>query len=582
MNRRTPNKHWITPSWRLCTVAGLILCVFAALLVRTAYIQVISPDMLREQGDMRIKRTLSNSVLRGMIKDRNGLEVAISVPVNTVWADPLLVRQTESLSYKREWRALAEILSIDLETLTKKVSQNPNSRFVYLARRVSPAMSDYVRHLNLPGVKLRPESKRYYPAAEVDAHLVGITNIDDMGIDGIEKLYNQELTGSEGKKRILKDAHNRIIDVLDEEAPKQAQDIYLSIDQRVQTLAYQELKKAVQYYQADSGSVVVVDVHTGELLALVNNPSYNPNNRKTMNRSALRNRAITDTFEPGSTVKPLAVLAALEFGAVDKDTVINTSPGFMQIGGRRVRDGINRGKLTIEGILQKSSNVGTTKLALSIPTEHFLDAFYNAGFGTDTGTGLLGESSGVFYDRRRWSDFELATLSYGYGLSVTPLQLARMYATIANGGIRYPLSIIKQQTSPYGERVFSEKNANMVLNMLESVVEKGGTGPKASVPGYRVGGKTGTSRKAIAGGYGSDYVAMFAGVAPISNPRLAMVVVINNPKGDKYYGGDVAAPVFSNVMGGALQLLNVPTDKGQPKEEQNVHLAKLTQERTDA
>ncbi|WP_017444406.1 peptidoglycan glycosyltransferase FtsI [Gayadomonas joobiniege] len=580
MKKRTQQKTWQTPGWRLYAVSGLILCVFAALLVRTAYIQVVSPDMLREQGDLRVKRTLSNSVLRGMIKDRNGLEVAISVPVNTVWADPKIVQQTNSFSYTREWRALAEILSLDLAQVKEKLS-NPKVRFEYLARQVSPAMAEYVRHLKLPGVKLRPESKRYYPAAEVDAHIVGITNIDDQGIDGIEKLYNQELSGTEGKKRILKDANNRVIDVLDEEAPKLAQDIYLSIDQRIQTLAYQELKKAVQYYQADSGSLVAVDVKTGELLALVNNPSYNPNNRKTLTRSAMRNRAITDTFEPGSTVKPLAVLAALEFGAVDEETVINTSPGYMQIGGRRVRDGLNRGKLTIEGILQKSSNVGTTKLALSIPTEHFLGAFYNAGFGIDTGTGLLGESAGVFYDRRRWSDFELATLSYGYGLSVTPLQLARMYATIANGGVRRPLSILRIDNPLPGERVFSEKNANLVLNMLESVVKKGGTGPKAAVEGYRVGGKTGTSRKAIAGGYGSDYVAMFAGVAPISDPRLAIVVVVNNPKGDKYYGGDVAAPVFSSVMGGSLQLLNVPTDKGEA-EPDPLQLANIKREQPDA
>ncbi|MER2491887.1 penicillin-binding transpeptidase domain-containing protein [Catenovulum sediminis] len=579
MNKRKQLKQTGTAKWRFYTVFGLIALVFSALLARTAYIQVISPDMLRAQGDMRIKRTLADSVLRGMITDRNGLELAISVPVETVWADPKKIAESNSLSKEREWRALADILSLDVAETKQRVSANPQSRFVYLARHVSPAMADYVEHLKLPGVYLRAESKRYYPAAEVNAHLVGITNIDDIGIDGIEKLFDEALTGEEGKKRILRDAKGRIIDVLEEEAPQQAKNITLAIDQRIQTLAYQELKKAVQYYQADSGSVVAVDVESGELLAMVNNPSYNPNNRKTITPSAMRNRAITDTFEPGSTAKPLAVLAALEFGSVNANTIMNTSPGWMQIGGRRVRDSKNHGELTLEGILKKSSNVGTTKLALSLPSENFLDAFYNAGFGSDTGTGLLGESSGIFYDRRRWSDFELATLSFGYGVSVTPVQLAQMYATLANGGIRRPLSILKLDEPLPGERVFSHSSANQLIRMMESVTAEDGTGKKAAVDGYRVAGKTGTSRKAVAGGYGNDYVGLFAGLAPVSNPKIALVVVINNPKGDQYYGGDVAAPVFSKVMGGALQILNIPTDKQDADE---IQLAQIKGARPDA
>ncbi|WP_016957106.1 peptidoglycan glycosyltransferase FtsI [Catenovulum agarivorans] len=578
MNKRKVQLQAGTARWRFYTVFGVISLVFCALLARAAYIQVISPDMLREQGDMRTHRTLSDTVLRGMITDRNGLELAISVPVNTVWADPKQIAQSKSLEKTREWRALADILRVDLNELTERVASNPNGRFVYLARQVSPAMADYVRHLKLPGVHLRPESKRYYPAAEVNAHLVGITNIDDIGIDGIEKLYNDALTGEEGKKSILRDAKGRIIEVLAEEESQQAKDVVLSIDQRIQTLAYQELKKAVQYYEADSGSVVAVDIESGELLAMVNSPSYNPNNRKTITAAAMRNRAITDTFEPGSSVKPLTVLAALEFGSVNANTIVNTAPGWLQIGGRRVSDsGQNHGKLTLDGVLKKSSNVGTTKLALELPTEQFLDVFYNAGFGSDTGTGLLGESSGIFYDRRRWSDFERATLSFGYGLSVTATQLAQAYATIGNGGIRRPLSILKLEQPLPGERVFSHSSSRQLLKMMEAVLDEDGSGHRAAVEGYRVAGKTGTSRKAVAGGYGNDYVGLFAGLAPISNPKLALVVLINNPKGDKYHGGEVAAPVFSKVMGGALQILNVPTDKND-----DLQLAQVKEAQNDA
>lgn len=600
MNKRKLINVNETKRWRFITVFGVIALVFICLLARTAYIQVISPDMLRQQGDLRTHRTLSDTVLRGMITDRNGLELAISVPVKTVWADPkeiynsvklklsesqgIVVDQVtkqdikSALLAKREWRALADILDSDAESLAERIINSPTSRFTYLARHVSPAMSEYVQHLKIRGVHLRPESKRYYPAAEVNSHIVGITNIDDLGIEGVEKAFDEELTGENGRKHVLRDARGRTIDVLAEEAATKAKDVVLSIDQRIQSLAYQELKKAVQYYEADSGSIVAVDVNTGELLAMVNNPSYNPNNRSTIKNSALRNRAITDTFEPGSSVKPLTVLSALEFGTADVNTLVDTSPGYIMLGGRRVKDHHNNGKLTLAEILKKSSNVGTTKLALELPKENFLDAFYNAGFGMDTGLGLVGESSGLFYDRRRWSDIELATLSYGYGLSVTPVQLAQMYATIANGGIRRPLSILKLDQPLEGERVFSHSSTRQLLKMMESVVEEDGTGHRAAVKGYRVAGKTGTSLKAKAGGYGNDYMALFSGIAPVSNPKIALVVVINNPKGDKYEGGQVAAPIFSKVMSGTLQLLNVPTDKNNKA----VSLAQVKVARNDA
>ncbi|WP_111976818.1 peptidoglycan D,D-transpeptidase FtsI family protein [Algibacillus agarilyticus] len=564
MKKRTGKpKQQQVGRWRFYVVFATVALVFFALISRAAYIQVIQPDMLRKQGDARTHRYLADNVHRGMIKDRNGLELAISAPVNTVWADPVTINRYHGLTLEREWRALADVLNDPVDRLLDKVNVaiEKEKRFIYLGRQITPALAEYIDQLDIPGVYLRPESKRYYPYGEVSAHLVGLTNIDDDGIEGIESLYNDELTGEAGKRHVLKDARGQVIKVLNVDEAHPAQDIYLSIDQGIQALAYQELKSAVQYHDADSGSVVMVDVNTGEILALVNSPSYNPNNRNTYSARNARNRAVTDAFEPGSSIKPLVVLSALEFGSVSPGDLIDTSPGWMQIGGRRVRDGRNNGKMDLISILQKSSNVGVTKLALSMPVEHFLDAYYNAGFGTDSGSSILGESSGVFYDRRRWSDFELATLSFGYGLSVTPIQLARFYATIAAGGIQRPLSIIKRDTAPEGDRVFAASSSRQVLRMLERVTEEGGTGTRAAVEGYRIAGKTGTSRKAVAGGYGHDYYSTFVGIAPASKPRIALVVVVNNPKGDEYGGGDVAAPVFSKIAQGALRILNESPDQ---------------------
>jgi len=336
----------------------------------------------------------------------------------------------------------------------------------------------------------------------------------------------------------------------------------LTIDQRIQSLAYRELKQAVQYLKATSGSAVVADVHTGEILAMVNSPSFNPNNRRNVSGHRIRNRAITDTFEPGSTVKPLAVLGAMEFGTANEQTTINTSPGWMRLGGSLVQDSRNYGEVDLTQIIKKSSNMGTSKLALSIPKEHFIDLYHNMGLVGDTGTNMIGESAGIFRDRRRWSDFELATLSFGYGLSVTTLQLARMYSILGNGGSKVPMSIIKGQPIDdfERERVISSNTAQSIVEMMEHVTLEGGTGTKAKVPGYRVAGKTGTSRKAIAGGYGEEYVNIFAGLAPVSDPQIVVIIMINEPAGDLYYAGDTAAPVFSKVMSGALQMLNIPPD----------------------
>ncbi|WP_018983242.1 peptidoglycan glycosyltransferase FtsI [Salinimonas chungwhensis] len=552
--------------WRFLTVMSAVALVFVAIAVRAAYIQVIAPDNLIEQGDSRTLRTRNMPTYRGLISDRNGVELAVSVPVQAVYADPKIVHDKNGLSKNRRWEALADVLGRDVDTLRQKVS-NPSRRFVYLQRQVSPAMADYVSQLGIPGIYLRRESRRYYPNGEVTAQLIGITNVDDTGIEGLERLYNDWLTGTPGSKIIRRDAKGRQVEILETKDGEAAGNLTLTIDQRIQALAYREIKEAMLYYQATSASAMVLDVDTGEILAMVNAPSFNPNDRSDVSPRRMRNRVLTDAFEPGSAMKPLAVLSALEFGNVDIGDTVDTHPGWMRLGGSLVKDHRNYGELTLEEIIQHSSNMGTSRLALGVPKNFLLDTYYNMGLMTDTGTNMPGESNGIFHERSRWSEFELATLSFGYGISVTTAQIARMYATIANGGIKYPLSIVKSPKSrgwkPQEERVVSERNAQAVRNMLESVVQRGGTAVKAAIPGYRVGGKTGTSRKAVAGGYGEEYVNIFAGMAPLSDPKLVTVVLINEPGGDLYHAGDTAAPTFSAIMGGALQLLNIPPDDKQ-------------------
>ena len=552
---RKTNQKPTTVAWRFYVVLGIVALIYSGLMSRVAYIQVIEPDMLKKQGDLRSLRTAAKKVQRGSILDRNGRELAISVPVETVWADPKIVMEKQGLAMEDHWKALADVLDQDVNKLTSRIVRNPNKRFVYVERQVSPVMANYIKELKIPGIHLRKESKRYYPSGEISAHLVGFTNVDDKGIEGLERVYNALLTGKGGEKKFRKDAKGRKIEILSVEEAQPPQDLVLSIDQRIQAIAYRELKGAVRAFKATSGSVIVVDVHTGELLSLVNSPSFNPNNRSNTPANRIRNRAITDMFEPGSTMKPLSLLTAMEFGVATPDTIVNTNPGWMRLGGRRIGDPINRGELTMEEILIHSSNMGTAKLALAMPKEILIDKFFDVGFGEQTGTGLIGESPGMMSDRHRWSQHELASLSYGYNLAITPMQLAKLYATLANGGVKRPLSITKVTKPEEGERLFSEELTAELRYMLEGVVEKGAK--KAHVDGYRVGGKTGTSIKAVAGGYGNDYVGLFAGMAPIENPEVVVVVVINEPGGDLYHGGDVAAPVFSRVMKGALQVLNI-------------------------
>ena len=548
-----------TMYWRFVFVVICICLVFTGIGVRAAFIQVIEPDQLIKQGDNRTKRVREAAAHRGLIMDRNGQELAVSIPVQAIYADPKIIAQQNSLSDVRRWDALAKVLKNDTQALMAKVS-NSRRRFVYLQRQVTPAMANYVDELDIPGVYLRDESRRYYPSGEVSAHVIGFTNVDDKGIEGIEYLFNDYLTGTPDRRYIRRDGKGRQIELLKEKEGKKASDLVLTIDQRIQALAYKEIKKALTVYQARSASALVIDVETAEVLAMVNGPSYNPNNRKNTGAHRIRNRVVSDAFEPGSVVKPLAVLSALEFGVIKKDDIIDTNPGWMRLGGSRVQDSHNYGELDLRSIIQKSSNIGTTKLALSVPKEFLLDTYYNMGLMSDTGMSLLGESAGLFHERNRWSEFELATLSFGYGLSVTTAQLGRMYTTLANGGANRELTIIKHNNHKQAEQVFSAQNTQAVLEMMESVTQKGGSATKAAVAGYRVAGKTGTSRKAIAGGYGDNYVNIFAGVAPVSDPQIVVVVLINEPGGDLYYAGDTAAPVFSKIMGGALQLLNIAPD----------------------
>lgn len=599
MRRNNPKpKQGALIRWRYLLVCATIFAVFATLVARAAYIQVIEPDFAVSENDKRTVRVEKVNVQRGLILDRHGNELAISVPVVSVYGDPkqldkALTTKAYSLTRKHarenqldlkqaiaaldkdparlakqkeeiynsdsRWQDLAEVLRLQKPLIDGKLTSDSSRRFVYLKRQVTPPVARYISELKLPGIYLLDESKRFYPAGEVTAHVLGFTNIDGEGIEGIEKLYNEALTGEAGKRTIRKDAQGREIEILDERARIEPENIQLSIDQRIQSLAYRSLKSAVLSYKATSGSAMVVDVHTGEVLAMVNSPSFNPNNLKNAAPHKRRNRAITDLFEPGSTMKPISVLAGLEYGTIDHDSVINTK-GWMRVGGSIVTDGKNNGPMDLRTILQKSSNVGVSKIAQTMPKQDFIGFFQRLGFGEETGTGMVGESDGLFTPHGRWSDFEVATLSYGYRISVSTAQMARAYATIGSGGINRPLTILKQSGKVHGERVFDKRNAYAVLEMMESVFERGGTATRIKLDGYRVGGKTGTSKKAAFGGYGDEYVGYFAGIAPVSDPRLAVVVMINEPAGDVYYGGDVAGPAFSEIMSGSLRILNVAPD----------------------
>ncbi|CAO95795.1 peptidoglycan glycosyltransferase FtsI [Erwinia tasmaniensis] len=546
-------------SWRFALLCGCIFLGLVGLLLRVAYLQVINPDRLVREGDMRSLRVQAIPTSRGMISDRAGRPLAVSVPVNAIWADPKELHDKGGITLDSRWKALSDALSIPLDQLAARVNANPNGRFVYLARQVNPAIGDYIRKLKLPGIFLREESRRYYPAGEVTSHLIGFTNIDGQGIEGVEKSFDKWLTGQPGERTVRKDRFGRVIEDISSVDSRAAHNLALSIDERLQAQVYRELNNAVAFNKAESGTAVLLDINTGEVLAMANSPAYNPNNLTGVTKDVMRNRAITDMFEPGSTVKPMVVMTALQRGVVHESSVLNTVP--FRINGHEIRDVARYNELTLTGVLQKSSNVGVSRLALAMPSNALVDTYSRFGLGKATNLGLVGESSGLYPQKQRWADIERATFSFGYGLMVTPLQLARVYATLGSYGIYRPLSITKVDPPVAGERVFPEPLVRTVLHMMESVALPGGGGVKAAIKGYRIAIKTGTAKKVGPDGkFVNRYIAYTAGVAPASKPRFALVVVINDPQSGKYYGGAVSAPVFGAIMGGVLRTMNVEPD----------------------
>jgi cell division protein FtsI (penicillin-binding protein 3) len=540
----------------------VMLVAMTGLIGRAVYLQVLDRQFLKRQGDLRHVGILPVPAHRGRIFDRNGELLAISTPVKSIWVNPKEFREAQIPADKR--KALADLLGLSSGALEKHVGSDEHRSFAYLKRRISPELADQVIALGIAGVYSEREYRRYYPTGEVAAHLVGFTNIDDKGQEAMELAYDDWLKGVEGAKRIIRDGKRRVIEDLENiRPPVPGKDLALSIDQRLQYLAYRELKKAVLQHQARSGSLALLDTQTGEVLAIVNQPSYNPNSRTQVKGSASRNRAITDIYEPGSTMKPFVVALGLELGLYRPDTVIDTAPGTMRVGHNIVKDIHNYGVLDVAHVLQKSSNVGVTKIALNLPSKKFWAFYNNLGFGQPLETGFPGEANGRLADYQGWSPFEQATLSFGYGVSASTLQLARAYLSLANDGVMPMVSLVKRNNSPELHRIMSAQTAGGVRAMLEQVVTREGTALKAAIPGFRVAGKTGTVKKSGVGGYSSSrYLSVFAGMAPASKPRLVMVVMIDEPSAGEYYGGAVAAPVFSRVMEGALRLLNIAPDQG--------------------
>ncbi|WP_415844211.1 peptidoglycan D,D-transpeptidase FtsI family protein [Stutzerimonas zhaodongensis] len=552
--------------WRFRIVLALLALMVGALSWRIVDLQVIDQGFLKNQGDARSVRHIPIPAHRGLITDRHGEPLAVSTPVTTLWGNP-----RELQAARARWPELAEALGQDAGVLQQRLNDQSEREFIYLVRGLTPEQGQRVLDLSIPGVYSQEEFRRFYPAGEVAAQIVGFTDIDDRGREGLELAYDEWLAGVPGKRQVLKDRRGRLIkDVQVTKNAKAGKALALSIDLRLQYLAHSELRKVVQEYGAKAASLVMVDVNTGEVLAMANQPTYNPNNRRNLQPSAMRNRALIDVFEPGSTVKPFSIAAALGTGKYQPESVINTLPGWMRIGRYTIRDVSRGGMLNLTGILMKSSNVGISKIALDIGPEPVHQIMHQAGFGQPTGLGFPGERVGSLPNHRKWRDAETASLAYGYGLSVTAAQLAHAYAVLGNEGTNIPMSLLRLDRPQEGVQVMDKEISKTVLRMLQSVVEEeGGGGARAKVPGYHVGGKSGTAKKtAGTGGYTqSAYRAFFAGVAPVSNPRIAIVVVVDEPSEGGYFGGLVAAPVFGKVAARALRLMNVAPDNLPPPAE---------------
>ncbi|HEX5802346.1 MAG TPA: penicillin-binding protein 2 [Azospira sp.] len=545
------------PAWRSRLLGLLLLAAFATLLGRAFYLQVLNNDFLQEKGESRYRRDIEISASRGKVSDRNGDVLAISTPMKSIWAIPSDAKLSAEQS-----RLLAKALDTEPKELARKLASDKG--FVYLQRQVAPEIAERIAAMKLPGIYQNKEYRRYYPTGEMTAHIVGFTGVDDKGLEGVELAFEKSLIGHPGSRSVIRDRRGQIVeDVGSIRPPQDGKEIRLALDSKLQYLAYSHLKQAVAEHKAKAGGAVVIDAKSGEILALANWPTYNPNNRQHLAGAQLRNRAVTDTFEPGSTLKPFTAALALETNRVRFDSVIDTAPGRLTIGKATISDAHPHGALTVAQIIQKSSNVGVAKIAANFSAQEMWEMFDAVGFGQAPRLGFPGEVPGRLRAWKTWRPIEQATMSYGHGISVSLMQLARAYTVFARDGELLPLSLTRIEDGPVtGVPVFSPQTARELRAMLEMAAGPGGTAPKAQVPGYRVAGKTGTAHKLEGGVYANKYVSSFVGFAPVSEPRLIVAVMIDEPSAGRHYGGDVAAPVFSSITGAALRTLGIPPDAG--------------------
>ena len=572
--RLEPNLRLKLEGWRSRVVLLLCLSGFTILLGRAFFLQGLNNDFLQAKGEARFVRVVDMPASRGAVMDRHGKPLAISTPVESIWASPSEIEADPSQLAK-----LAAALGMDRKSLADRVVDT-GKNFVWLKRQLPPEQAQRVMALKIPGVFQQREFRRFYPSGDVTAHVIGFTGLDDQGQEGIELAQQAMLAGATGQKRVIKDRKGRIVeDIENLKTPREGKPLKLSIDERFQNLAHRELKAAVEANKAKGGALVMLDAKTGEILALVNQPDFNPNNRAHVQTAQMRNRSITDVFEPGSTFKPFAVSAALEAGIVKPGTVITTGPG-LTIGTKTITDLPHRStQLTVAEIIQKSSNIGTAKIALQLPSERLWDMYNELGFGVAPKTGFPGEATGRLRPVKSWKPIEQATMGYGYGVSVSAIQLARAYTIFTNDGVLLPVTFLKREGDVIGKQIISSRTAKAMAQMLETVTEQGGTATKGQVPGYRVAGKTGTAYKLVNGQYAENlYRSSFVGYGPASNPRYIIVVTIDEPSAGKHFGGDVSAPIFSNVMSQALRMSGLPPD-AENMREANAPSAGNTKER---
>ena len=543
------------PTWRSRLLGLLIIGSFVVLIGRAFYLQVLNNDFLQEKGESRYRRDIEISASRGRIADRHGDVLAISTPMKSVWAVPQVARLTPEQVVQ-----LASVLEMNPRQLAQKL--DTEKTFVFLRRQIPPAVAERVAELKLPGIGQDKEYRRFYPTGEMTAHMVGFTGVDDRGLEGVELAFHGQLLGQPGSRSVIKDRRGQIVeDVGSIKQPQDGKEVRLALDSKIQYLAYSHLKQAISEHNAKAGGVVVIDARTGEIVALANWPTYNPNNRDSLSGAQLRNRALTDTFEPGSTLKPFTIALGMESGKVRSETIINCAPGRLTIGNATISDAHPHGALSVAQVIQKSSNVGAAKIAAMLPSQTMWQMFDDVGFGQAPRLGFPGEVTGRVRPWKTWKPIEQATMSYGHGISVSLIQLARAYSVFARDGDLVPLSLTRVDAPvTSGATVFSARTAREVRMMLEMAVQPGGTAPKAQIPGYRVAGKTGTAHKLEGGRYANKYVSSFVGFAPVSDPRLIIAVMIDEPSAGKHYGGAVAAPVFASVMGSSLRTLGIPPD----------------------